>query len=448
MTSHLFRYQPGRGKHRQPAFFFPVSIAAPLAFERQSTYKGRQVNQVIQRGIVLLLAALAGTSQAQIAPAPNRSATAAATLRQTALTLEAQGKNAEAETAWQAYLKAYSSNPEPYAHLGLLEARQGHYKQAVSLYRKALTFNPSVLSVRLNLGLALFKDGDLKEAISEFTIVLKGQPENRQVITLLGMAYYGLAQYKQAVPYLQDAARHDPQSLPLRLTLAHSCLWSKQYQCVMDTYHEILVLNPDSAEADMIAGEALDEMKDNAGALALFRAAAQANPKEPNVHFGVGYILWAQKKYPEAAQEFQAELANDPKHAQSMEYLADADIQMNQADAARPYLEKAVKIDPSLPLVHLDLGIVYTEADRKLDAVRELTAAEKLDPKDVDVHWRLGRLYKAMGRKDEAKAEFDTAGTLNKARDDENYRRISEANAMHGDAPPSPPSPPATPPNQ
>jgi predicted Zn-dependent protease len=159
-------------------------------------------------------------------------------------------------------------------------------------------------------------------------------------------------------------------------------------------------------------------------------------------------MLWAQKKFPEAAQEFQAELANDPKHVQSMEYLADANIQMNQIEAAKPFLEKVVKIDPSLPLVHLDLGIVYTEADRKLDAERELTAAEKLDPKDVDVHWRLGRLYKAMGRKDQAKAEFDTARTLNKARDDENYRRIADANARHGDAPPSPPPPPTAPPNQ
>jgi tetratricopeptide (TPR) repeat protein len=408
------------------------------------------VNRVIQRGIVLLLAALAdtGQSQTQTAPAPNQSATAAASLRQTALNFEAQGRNAEAEAAWQACLRAHSSNPEPYAHLGLLEARQGHYKQAVPLYRKALAFNPSVLSVRLNLGLSLFKDGDLKEAIPEFTTVLRSQPENRQVTTLLGMAYYGLAQYKQAVPYLQDAARHDAQSLPLRLALAHSCLWTKQYPCVIDTYHEILALNPDSAEADMIAGEALDEMKDNAGALALFRAAAQANPKEPNVHFGIGYMLWAQKKYPEAAQEFQAELANDPKHVQSMEYLADADIQMNQADAAKPLLEKAVKIDPSLPLVHLDLGIVYAEADRKLDAVRELTAAEKLDPKDVDVHWRLGRLYKAMGRRDEAMAEFDKAGALNKARDDENFRRIAEGNARHGEAQPPPPPLPTTPPNQ
>ena len=48
--------------------------------------------------------------------------------RQTALALEQQGRIAEAEAAWQAILKAHPSNPEAYAHLGLLEAHQQHYK--------------------------------------------------------------------------------------------------------------------------------------------------------------------------------------------------------------------------------------------------------------------------------------------------------------------------------
>ncbi len=33
----------------------------------------------------------------------------------------------------------------------------------------------------------------------------------------------------------------------------------------------MLTINPESAEADMLAGEALDEMKDNAGATEMFQ---------------------------------------------------------------------------------------------------------------------------------------------------------------------------------
>jgi tetratricopeptide (TPR) repeat protein len=362
--------------------------------------------------------------------------------RDTALALEQQGKNAEAEKAWRAYLKDHPSKPEPYAHLGLLEARQEHFTEAVPLYRKALAMNPAVPGLRLNLGLALFKGGDLKGAIPEFSVLLKSVPESspeaQRLTILIGMAHYGLAEYAEAVPYLRKAAAQDAQNLPLRLALAHSCLWTKQNQCVMDVYREILSLNSESAEADMLAGEALDEMKDNEGSTKMFRAAVNANPKEPNAHFGLGYLLWTQKQYKEAASEFEAELANNPNHVQAMLYLGDTEIQLNQMNDAVPQLEKVTKLDPSLGLAHLDLGIVYNEDGRSEDALRELSTAAKLTPNDVNVHWRLGRIYRTLGRKEEATAEFEKAGALTKAADDDLYKKIANSQAR-----PAPPKEPA-----
>ena len=116
--------------------------------------------------LTLALAAAHATGQA---------AAGEANQRQTALDLEQQGKNAEAEAAWRLYLKAHPSSPEPYAHLGLLEARQEHYPEAVPLYRKALALNPAIPGLQLNLGLALFKGGELKQAIVEFKSLLKSQ---------------------------------------------------------------------------------------------------------------------------------------------------------------------------------------------------------------------------------------------------------------------------------
>lgn len=368
-------------------------------------------------GVVLALA--------MPATVPGQTAHAADAQRQAALALEQQGKNAEAETAWRAYLKNHVSSPEAYAHLGLLESRQEHFKEAVPLYRKALKLGPDVPGLRLNLGLALFKSNDLKGAILEFEPLLKAQPGNQQLNTLVGMAHYGLAEYGDAVPFLRKAAAQDANSLPLLLALAHSCLWSKQNQCVLDVYKEILALDPNSAEADMLAGEALDEMKDNEGSTVMFRAAVKANPKEPNVHFGLGYLLWGQKQYKEAASEFQAELDNDPDHVQAKLYLADADIQLNDLADAKPLLERVEQLNPGVGLVHLDLGVVYAEAGRNEDALRELIAAEQLAPDDVNVHWRLGRLYRELGKKDEAKAELEKANNLNKAADEDLYKKIA-----------------------
>jgi tetratricopeptide (TPR) repeat protein len=399
-------------------------------------FRGSSTTRCRYRVLLLLCGlALSKTLLCWSQPAPGataRSATAASS-RQNALAFEQRGKIAEAEAAWREVVKAHPSDPEAFAHLGLIEAHKEDYKQAIQFYRKALALNPKFPGLRLNLGLAFFKDGDMENAIRQFEPLLKssaaGTADAEKFNILIGMAHYGEGDFKEAVPYLKAAADADQQNLAIRLTLGHSCMWSKQYQCVMDTYHEILALNADSAEADMMAGEALDGLKDDAGAVEQFRAAIKVNPKEPNAHFGLGYLLWTEKHYPEAAKEFKAELANDPAHVQSIEYLADANIQMNEFGDSRPLLEKANKINPNLPLVHLDLAILDVEEGKQEAALREFAQAEKLNPNEVDVHWRLGRLYRSMGRKDEAKAEFDKATALTKAKDEEVYRKINNPDA-------------------
>jgi len=366
--------------------------------------------------------------------------------RHSAIALEQSGNDSDAEIAWRAVLRLRAANSEAYAHIGFLEARQQRYKDAVISYRKALALGPAIPGIHLNLGLALFKSAELKQAIQEFRPLLERQsresPEGQRLVILIGMAHYGLREYGEASPYLKEAASQDHQNLQLRLALAHSCIWSEQYQCVLDAFHEILMLNAESAEADMLAGEALDEMKQYDDAILQFRAAVKVDPSEPDVHFGLGYLLWTQRQYEEAAREFQAELASNPKHVQALAYLADADMQLNHSELAVPLLETVQKLDPNLPLGHLDLGILYADAGRQLDALRELSVAAKLAPEDVNVHWRLGRLLRAMGKLDDAKSEFEKASNLNKATDDALLKKMNGAhtqpeNALEPDAAPA-----------
>jgi tetratricopeptide (TPR) repeat protein len=336
--------------------------------------------------------------------------------REKALQLEENGQIVEAEAAWHSALQVHPNDADAYAHLGLLESRQEHYGAAVPLYRKALALNPAMPGVRLNLGLALFKTGALKAAIDTWSPLMKGAAPSSEdafrLNILMGMAHYGLGEYAAAVPYLRKVTASDPQDLHYRLMLAQSCMWSEQYQCVLDTYHEILDLNAESAEADMLAGEALDQMQNHQGALVQARAAIKADPKAPNAHFFLGYMLWTDNEFEEAAQEFQAELANVPDSAQALAYLADADIHLGKQDDALPLAEKAAQIDPSGVKAHVVLGILYADRGRQEDAVKEFKTAIKLAPNYQDPHWRLARLYQAMGKQEEAKAEFEKTKAL------------------------------------
>ena len=339
-------------------------------------------------------------------------------LRQQAMAFEQQGLNAESETAWLALSAQQPANPEPWAHLGLLEARQEHYDGAIRYYRKAMTIAPNMPALRPNLGLAYFKNGDYKQAIEMFRPLLKANPEDQRLTLLVGMSYYGLGEYAEATPYLKREAAHDAQNLTLQLTLAHSCLFAHEYQCVLNAFHKIVALNAESAEADMLVGEALDEMKDPVGAQREFRAAIAANPKEPNVHFGLGYLLWTKGQQQEAAEQFQAELLNNSNHTQAMLYLADSRLQMNKPDEALPLLEKVIAQVPENGMAHRDLGVLYADRGENEKAISELEKAIHIRPGDVNAHYRLARVYRAMGRKDEANAEFKKVTGLNKAEDE------------------------------
>jgi tetratricopeptide (TPR) repeat protein len=387
-----------------------------------------------QCSLALLLAIAAVQTSAQ-APSINQE-------RATALELEQSGQIADAETAWRSVLRVRPSDGEAYAHLGLIEAQQDHYAAAIPLYRKALALNPKMSGVQLNLGLALFKSGALKAAIETFSPLLKeAAPSSADAVRLeilIGMAHYGLGDFSAAVPYLQKVTASDPQNLPYRLMLAQSCMWSKQYQCVLDTYHQILELNAESAEADMLAGEALDAMQNHQGAIDEFRAAVKANPTAPNAHFGLGYLLWTQDQFEEAAQEFQAELANVSESAQALAFLADTDIHLGKPEEALPLAEKAVQSDPGIEKGHVDLGILYADSSRQQDAVKEFKAAIKLSPNDQDPHWRLARLYQSMGKQEEAKVEFEKTKSLHQAEQESIFSKLKVA--QDRGSPPAPQS--------
>jgi tetratricopeptide (TPR) repeat protein len=380
---------------------------------------------VVQCGIIFAITLIVAGSNC-----PGQAA-AASSRRDAAFALEQQGKSVEAEAAWRKIVENHPNDAEAYAHLGFLESRQQHYNRAISFYRKASALNSSMPGLQLNLGLALFKAGEMKAAIHVFEPLLKTQsPDSadaQRLRILVGMAHYGIGEYADAVPYLRTAMAHDPANLPYRLVLAQSCLRSKQYPCVLEVYHQILQLNAESAEADMLAGEALDEMRDPAGAIKQFRAAVKADPREPDVHFGLGYLLWTQNQFEEAAQQFKLEIDNFPNDAQALAYLADSNVRLNRPEVARPILEKAMRLNPQLELPYLDLGILDAAAGRKESALRDFKAALQRNPEDVQIHWRMARLYQSMGRREEAKAEFAKTKSLNKAADQSVLTKMDEA---------------------
>lgn len=364
-----------------------------------------------------------------------RVSTAQQVNRAEALGLEAKGQVQAAEQVWQAALKANPSDGEALARLGVLEARQEHYAQAIGFYCRALAIAPETPGLRLNLGLAYFKNAQFAQALEPFTTEYRKHPDDPRLTLLLGMSHYGMGDYLVAIPYLQRGAQQQPANLPLRLALAHSCLWSRQFECVKTSYREILTLNPSSAEAEMLIGEALDETGDDAGAMEHFHAAVAANSKEPNVHFGLGYLLWSRKAFEDAAHEFTEELANDPQQVQAQVYLADSYMELNRFREAEAHLRAVLEHDPGSELAHRDLGIIEANTGDLPLAEAELRRAIALDATDTTAHFRLARVLKALGKEEEATAEFKLVSEMKEHRNDDLIRTMQADHSAAGQTP-------------
>jgi tetratricopeptide (TPR) repeat protein len=240
------------------------------------------------------------------------------------------------------------------ANTGLALSRAEQYEAAAVCYRKVLAIDPDIPEIQLNLGLAEFKRGRFREAAEPFQTVLKHDPKNMQARTLLGMSCYGARMFKDAAANLEIALAADPENVQLRYYFAQSLLSSSEYQRSLQEFERH---DPDSAATHVLMAEALDGLSRPEEALLELKAAIAKSPAEPNVHFAMGYIYWSQQKDDEAEREFRLELDRDPANAPAWAWLADVLIRRNEFQKAKPLLDKALAIDSSVRIAHLDLGL-------------------------------------------------------------------------------------------
>jgi tetratricopeptide (TPR) repeat protein len=168
----------------------------------------------------------------------------------------------------------------------------------------------------------------------------------------------------------------------------------------------------------VLAAEALDGLERTPEAILEFEAAIKAAPREPDLHFGLGYLHWKTHQYDEAKSDFENELSIDSNNAQALAYLGDIEMKANNFDRALTLLSKAVQARGDIRIAYIDMGAILTDQKHYPDAITALQHAEKLDPAQPDAHFRLGRVYQAMGNKTASQREFAKVRELHEKADE------------------------------
>ncbi len=215
---------------------------------------------------------------------------------------------------------------------------------------------------------------DIDKAIAEAKKALVATPNDTDLTDTLAMLYGDKGDAAEGTKLLEATLHGNNSDEQVYLQIAQVQEQSKKY-----------------VEAQQSAGKA--------------EQLAEQPEQKQTVWYMLGAIYERQKKYDEAAAEFQKVLDVDPNNAEVLNYygymLADRGVRLDDAQAM---IQKAVNQDPN-NYAYLDsLGWVYYKEDKFTQAEDYLRRAIALEGNDPTVLGHLGYVYVKLGQDQQAVA--------------------------------------------
>jgi tetratricopeptide (TPR) repeat protein len=321
---------------------------------------------------------------------------------------QAQGDLAGAAAKYEKLLQVAPNLGPAYNNLGALYLQLREYKRAAAVLEKGLKVDPKMNSASALLGISLYEMGDYPNARRSLESALRANPKDDNAELFLSNDLIKLGEFDAAAVHLHQLSQRQPQNQEIWYLLGK--VHMKLSEQALSKLNDI---DPDSVYAHEISGEVMEGMKNFDGALLEYKKAVEIAPRQPGTHYALGNAYWSIQMWEPAAEQFRAELANDPANCAAQWKLGNIVLEQRQDPAeALAQIEKALDICPGLAAAHLDRGRALIRLDRNEDAINDLRMAEKSDPSDPGTHFLLAQALRATGKTQEAQAEMQVFSKL------------------------------------
>ena len=190
---------------------------------------------------------------------------------------------------------------------------------------------------------------------------------------------------KKALSYFQQAVEKDPGYALAYTGIADSCTLIPVYGAGAphDYYPRAKAAAEKALQLDDMLGEA---------------------------HTSLANVLFRYFELAESTREFERSIELNPNYATAHQWYGRLMLLMiGQFDRAIAEVKRAVELDPVSPIIHADLGTVYTFARRYDEAIEQFRRALELDPQFYWGHRQLGLALELKGDPGNAIAEYQKA---------------------------------------
>lgn len=312
----------------------------------------------------------------------------------------------------------------------------GHLREAIPLFESALRCDPGRGDGWWGLGLVLYELDRYAAAAEAFRRVTALAPDKGDGFAMLGLCEAALGRRREALRHLERGRR-----LGLRNDAAFTrVVWYQEGMLLLEqgafgaAQERFEALARDGVPAreiawalgaavlgivpprDAAARAALKPVAEAAGqaqylaarrdigeARQYWQAFIRDHGEVRNAHFAYGRFLLSIYDDDGAVQQFQAELARDPRHL--LACLGIAGTRAGQdPEFALVYANRAAELAPALGEARFLLGMILLNLGQTEAALKELEQARRLSPREAKVYFQLSRAYARAGRSAEAEA--------------------------------------------
>lgn len=217
--------------------------------------------------------------------------------------------------------------------------------------------------------------------------------------------------YKQAVHCFRRIASLDP-SWESRFNLALALLYDGQFaeaSTLLATLHDE---RPANADTLMFLGSAFEMRQKMPEALGAYRAAAVADPTNPDRTLDYTRLLMDMDRYDEAIQFIQSGMAATAAASPLQLRLGAVEMIKGDYAAARDAFHAALADNPDLDAAYVGLAQTYARQANDKEAVNILEAARSKRPGHYLLEYYFGLLASRLGREEEAIVALERAAQL------------------------------------
>ncbi|MCA1601789.1 MAG: tetratricopeptide repeat protein [Acidobacteria bacterium] len=261
------------------------------------------------------------------------------------------------------YRKALSLRPrwaEGWWYLGTLLYERDAWADACQAFKAAANLNPKVGTTWVMLGLSEFKldrhDDALKHIQRGRRLGAGAEPQLRYVMLYHeGLLLLGKGEFEQAQEPLSLLSYQGVENEGLITALGLSVLRIR--------FSELLAGDSTLREVVRRAGwaEHLAAQKKFGDALSEYDRLATDFPNAQGVQSAYGHFLIVSNEDEKAIAAFKREIENSPNHLPARLWIADTKLRLKEAAGGLPYAEEAVKLSPNDPRGHLLLGLLLLD---------------------------------------------------------------------------------------